>query len=214
MGRTGTYQGPWDAEYSSKGRIWRRETEDIPPMDAGNVVLDLGCGDGKTLRAIRGDMRPVGLDISSTALALAGGVAPGALLVQGECTSLPFPDAAFDVILAFHILDHLLEADRGAAIGEAVRVLRRGGALHFRGFSRRDLRAGSGTPAGEEATFRRGDGGDVEGGLIYHYFDIDEVRGMFSVHGLRVLYVREVVWEMAGDKRLKRSVVQASFERA
>ena len=53
---------------------------------------------------------------------------PGtAVAVRGNAHHLPFPDGAFDLVIASEILEHI--PDDAAAIAEAVRVLRPGGRL-------------------------------------------------------------------------------------
>jgi len=212
MNRYERYKRPWDAEYQAKGRLWRRETTDLPTFDDGSWVLELGCGSGKTLLAIaRHDVRLVGLDISSSALGLAyeslKGVGREAQLVRGECTALPFPDGRFDTVFAYHILDHLLEPDRKKAVDEIARVTAPGGTINFKGFSFKDLRAGKGTPV-EEGTVER------EKGLLYHYFQVQEVKDMFAVDGLKEIKVEETSWAMGGNDRLRRTVVHGSFKKA
>ncbi len=45
--------------------------------------------------------------------------------VEASLTALPFPDATFDLIVCFHVLEHI--PDDGAAMCELARVLRPGG---------------------------------------------------------------------------------------
>ena len=49
------------------------------------------------------------------------------LVLRGDCYRLPFPDSAFDCIIASEILEHLRDDDR--ALDEIGRVLRPGGKL-------------------------------------------------------------------------------------
>jgi len=48
-------------------------------------------------------------------------------LKQGDVCALPFPDARFDGVVAFSILEHLRPAQLDAALGEVHRVLTPGG---------------------------------------------------------------------------------------
>jgi ubiquinone/menaquinone biosynthesis C-methylase UbiE len=90
-------------------------------------VLDAGCGTGKVLELL-GDMRPVGLDLSATALSLARRRGPFAL-VEASATTLPFAPGSFDVAVSLDVLANVPPAEAPAAFGELFRVLAPGGAL-------------------------------------------------------------------------------------
>ena len=67
----------------------------------------------------------MGLDFSRRAVTLAHRATPAAAWVQGDGTSLPFQDGAFDRVFSFGSLEHFLDLHRG--LGEAFRVLKPGG---------------------------------------------------------------------------------------
>ena len=90
-------------------------------------VLDAGCGTGRVLDILR-DARPVGLDLSATALSLARRRAPFAL-VRGSAVSLPFAAGSFDVAVSLDVLANVPSAEVPAAFGELYRTLVPGGAL-------------------------------------------------------------------------------------
>lgn len=81
-------------------------------------VLDVGCGNGTYLELLGG---AVGVDASEGMLRVAAGRTAGPL-VAGDSVRLPFTDAAFDVVLAAHMLYHV--EDRPLAVRELRRVLR------------------------------------------------------------------------------------------
>ncbi|WP_435094654.1 class I SAM-dependent methyltransferase [Halorubrum sp. N11] len=97
----------------------------LPPDPA---VLDVGCGDGaRTLANLPAGS--VGLDISRRGLDLAREAVPGAQLVHGEMSALPFGADRFDGITAYHAVFHV-DRDRHPTVYEAfARVLRPGGRL-------------------------------------------------------------------------------------
>lgn len=100
--------------------------EIVPPPPAR--VLDLACGEGRLTRdlAARG-YAPVGVDASPTLIALAREADPGGDYRVADATALPFPDASFDLVVAFNALMDF--DDMPAAVREAARVLTDGGAL-------------------------------------------------------------------------------------
>lgn len=98
-------------------------------------VLDLGCGTGifsRLLSSVEGIKEVVGLDISRESVIQARGKCnEKCRFVAGSATELPFPDASFDVVVAFgDIISHI---HRGYtdAVRETGRILKPGGHLVF-----------------------------------------------------------------------------------
>ncbi len=105
----------------------------------GTRFLEIGVGTGRiALPITRRGYDYTGVDISAPMLdrlrakvveiqqASASAAAPLRLeLVMADMTALPFPDAAFDVVVAVHVF-HLVRAWR-QAVEETLRVLRPGG---------------------------------------------------------------------------------------
>ena len=104
-------------------------------MAAGaSDVLDIGCGPGRwSILFARLGMRPVGLDISATAIKLAEEWALeedlDARFAVGTAQVLPFPVNSFDAVVASAVIDHLDMDEANEAVKEISRVLRPGGAL-------------------------------------------------------------------------------------
>jgi SAM-dependent methyltransferase len=179
----------WNREYQHKGRIWRGAAPKLPDLPSGSRVLELGCGNGKTLAAMmRRPWRIAALDLSPLAVGLGGKIvaflqdAPSeADLLVADGASLPFQDDAFYAVFAFHVIGHLREGDRRLAAEEAARVLKADGHLFFLEFGVEDMRAGKGEEV-EPSTFRRG------GGVLTHYFSEGEVLGLFDM--LRPVSIR------------------------
>jgi SAM-dependent methyltransferase len=93
-------------------------------------LLDVGCGDGVHLAALRDDLgsraRMVGVDLSSTALDAARRHAPDRFTgVQADAQSLPFDDRTFDAAFAFGVLAYT--ANPPQALAEMCRVVKPGG---------------------------------------------------------------------------------------
>ncbi|MEM7307174.1 MAG: GNAT family N-acetyltransferase [Planctomycetota bacterium] len=86
------------------------------------TLLDVGCGLGRLLQHLPGNIRAQGVDGSERRVAEA---ADSGLAVQrADAVALPFDDGAFDWVVIRHVLHHL--DDPGAAVREAWRVARSG----------------------------------------------------------------------------------------
>jgi ubiquinone/menaquinone biosynthesis C-methylase UbiE len=101
---------------------------------AGGRVLEVGCGRGVALPVIARLLKPsflAGLDIDSTLLAVAAqrlaATSTAATLVVGDLQTLPFADAAFDLVIDFGTSYHV--ANPARALAEVARVLAHAGYL-------------------------------------------------------------------------------------
>lgn len=110
-----------------------------PQMD----VLDLGCGTGTLLLALKRmvpEARVHGVDVDPEILAIARDKIDRAgldvALHQGGAGGLPFPSARFDRVLTSLVLHHLTTEEKRSALRDVRRVLRPGGELHVADFGR------------------------------------------------------------------------------
>jgi SAM-dependent methyltransferase len=200
--------GGWDRDYRQRGRLYRGDAR-LPPLAPGARVLELGCGDGRTLAALGDPPRTVvGLDLSPAALALCRPRSgrPAFTLICGDARRLPFPDRSFDAVLLLHVLGHGRAVDRIQMAAEAARVTASGGSLHLRVFSREDLRAKTGLEVEEGSRLRRT-------GVLTHYFTEDEVAALFP--SCRPLRLETVRWHLrVRGAALPRAEIEADFEPA
>jgi SAM-dependent methyltransferase len=108
------------------------------PIEAGEQVLDLGCGFGRhAFEAYRRGAHVVAVDRSLDevaqvtamfkAMAVEGEAPAGtaARAVRADLLALPFPDASFDVVMASEVLEHIPGDEM--AMAEIARVVRPGG---------------------------------------------------------------------------------------
>ena len=102
-----------------------------PGSRSGPVrVLDAGCGQGTpVLSRLSDSTEAVGLDFSREQMALAEANAPGAALVEGDMTALPFANGTFDAVVAYWSLIHVPADAHRAVVEEFARVLAPGGRL-------------------------------------------------------------------------------------
>ncbi|MBI4953710.1 MAG: methyltransferase domain-containing protein [Myxococcales bacterium] len=172
----------------------------------GKSVLEVGCGTGLLLERMRdfaGEAR--GIDLSPGMLERAR--SRGLDVVEGSATSLPFPDASFDVACSFKVLAHVRDVRR--AVGEMLRVVRPGGVVVAEFYNARSLRAlvkrlG---PAGAVAH-------DRDESEVYTRFDTPaEVAGLFAA-AARIIDRRGVRIVTPAARALELPVVGSALRRA
>ena len=103
---------------------------------SGLAVLDLGCGEGGFVVALREKgARVVGVDLSMDALEIARvqllarpSLGPPGILGQVEGHHLPFPDNTFDLVTSVDTLEHI--PDLPGFFREVNRVLKKGGRFY------------------------------------------------------------------------------------
>ncbi len=97
-------------------------------LSAGSRVLDVGCAKGflvKDLLQVCPGIEAYGLDVSRYALMSAEPEVVGRLHL-GSCEALPFPDDAFDVVIAKDVIHNLDHEGCVRAVREIERVASRG----------------------------------------------------------------------------------------
>jgi ubiquinone/menaquinone biosynthesis C-methylase UbiE len=173
----------WKSEYKSS--IWKGHYSlDLLGSFCNGHLLDAGCGSGKySIPLQKRGFDVIGVDVSPGALELA---AKGSecrkqdiKFLAADICHLPFPDASFDVIWCYGVLQHLMSEERELAINEFRRLLRRGGILFIEVFGEEDMRYGGNEV--EHNTFKR------KKGIIYHYFNKNELNGLLCGFSCRIM---------------------------
>ncbi|KIH85602.1 class I SAM-dependent methyltransferase [Pseudomonas batumici] len=107
---------------------------EAPP--ANPVLLDVGCGQGKSfqyLQQVFAPARLIGLDADPHSLKLSGEEAQRrgleVELIGSDCASLEVPSQSVDILFCHQTFHHLVQQDR--ALAEFYRVLKPGGYLLF-----------------------------------------------------------------------------------
>jgi ubiquinone/menaquinone biosynthesis C-methylase UbiE len=109
-------------------RWWRRGLakmvrELLPAGWEGMNLLDVGTGDGYTIRLVKPQGEVIGIDPDSTMAASA--TAKGVVFREGSAYKIPFPDSSFDLATCIEVVEHLDTPKE--ALQELHRVLRPGG---------------------------------------------------------------------------------------
>ncbi|BBP85859.1 MULTISPECIES: class I SAM-dependent methyltransferase [unclassified Pseudomonas] len=106
------------------------------PLPEAPVLLDAGCGQGKSFRLLADTFTParmIGLDADPHSLdcsrAEAERLGLEVQLVSSDCAAIALPDASVDLLFCHQTFHHLVEQER--ALAEFWRVLKPGGYLLF-----------------------------------------------------------------------------------
>src|SRR4029077_1272201 len=91
---------------------------------ADPLILDAGCGSGRTLDELSAYGAVAGVDLSADAVAAARARGHPAV-VQASVEALPFADGAFDLVTCLDVIEHT--PDDGATLAELLRVTDSGG---------------------------------------------------------------------------------------
>ncbi len=145
--------------------------------------LDLGCGEGRyALYLAAKGCRVTAVDISRVGLEKLEHMARAKELPVTTChrdiADFAFPEAAYDIIVAATILDHLDDPLRKRTIQNIKYALKPGGHLYANVFTRSDpgckmqAAAGHSPPSAE--------GVSETAGCIAHYFSSRELKTVFS----------------------------------
>jgi SAM-dependent methyltransferase len=123
----------WIKDQGDLGDFGRRFVLDRPMIErvktsGAKTALDIGCGEGRFCRVMRGlGLTTTGLDPTAELLDAARSRDPASAYVEGVGEALPFPDAQFDLVVSYLSLIDM--PDIRAAIPEMTRVLKPGGTI-------------------------------------------------------------------------------------
>jgi len=105
-------------------------------LPANPVILDAGCGQGKSFQYLQQTFAParlIGLDADPHSLELSGEEARRrgleVELIGSDCATLDVPSQSVDILFCHQTFHHLVQQDR--ALAEFYRVLKPGGYLLF-----------------------------------------------------------------------------------
>lgn len=117
-----------DAPLPREPHGWGNDGWVLPLLPAGSRILELGCGRGDFLRiALRRGWRAEGVETAPAAAERARRT--GAPIHERPLEQTDLPDASFDAVFAWMVLEHL--EDPGRTLREIRRILRPGGRFLF-----------------------------------------------------------------------------------
>ena len=207
MGRTSSHIMAWNEEH--RRGIWKGPYSldyfhQYAP--SSGTILDVGCGIGRyAIPLVMQGYNVMGIDVSLVALSKLG-VAKRRRsiemdLVAADTCHLPFRDNIFKGMVCFGVLQHLLEAERRAALDEFNRILIPGGILVMEVLGREDMRMGGYEV--EPFTYRR------DTGSVYHYFNISELFGLLKDFDVLDIKEERTIKNLGGSKRLRHTISAA-----
>lgn len=105
----------------------------VRPIDRALPCVDLGCGDGNMLHALRtlGFQNISGVDVSAEQVALAQKVCANVRCGDLMTELAAYPDNHFGVITVFDVIEHLRKAEILQLMERAISKLRPGGIIVF-----------------------------------------------------------------------------------
>ena len=114
----------------TEAMAWRRYA-DLRPFEPGHDLLEIGCGTGEFLHvAQQMGHRVTGLDTSPEVARYVGERYREVDIAVGDLSETQFAAGSFDVVAAFHVLEHV--PDPGNLLAQVFPLLRPGGILYVR----------------------------------------------------------------------------------
>ena len=164
-----------------KERAFREEQVDLARLEAGELVLDIGCGTGTLAVVAKHRVGPTGavhgIDASPEMIGRARKKAQRSgfdvVFETAIAEALPFQDATFDAVLCTLVLHHLPKEALRHCILEMRRVLKPGGRL---------LALDIGGPQDKRRTLHARDAGAHHVG--HDHFDLSTMPPLLSECGL------------------------------
>jgi cyclopropane fatty-acyl-phospholipid synthase-like methyltransferase len=188
---------PWEIYYSQNTVPWKGSPYELPDLEKGALVLDIGCGTGSTLiKGLEKGWEITGVDVSPSAIEQCRkrlderGLACD--LITSDLIDLEIKEKKFDLILCHYVLGALSEEKRRLASLKIMEMLSEGGSILFEDLASGDFREGNGELI-EERTFKKGNG------ITQHFFLEEELSNLFG--DLEIMKISTDEWFQGKLKR-------------
>lgn len=104
----------------------------VSPFCSGKKILDIGCFIGygeKRISPFAKEIIAIDSDGKAIAFCRNNRAIPNARFERIDAKTLPFPDATFDIVIAFQLIEHISPDKVKGFLFEAKRVLKESGSL-------------------------------------------------------------------------------------
>ncbi len=198
----------WNKLYKENKNKWNKETLFLPNLLKNKSVLEIGVGNGKTLKSIlkQYPKSVTAIDFSKESIKICKSEFKDKNLkfIKSDTANLPFKDNSFNVIICYYILNNLKENKRKKAVKEIYRVLNRSGLVLFQDFQVNDLRQ-FGKEIEKNTIVKKNK-------IIHHFFTKLEVKDLFNQ--FKIIEIKEKSFTpIKSNKKVVRKLISAVFKK-
>lgn len=193
-------QDIWNILYK-KGLSWKK-TNKIEENLKGKLVLELGVGNGKSLKSIleQNPKHVTAIDISEEAINLVkkSVISERVSYINEDILKVKIK-GKFEVIVCYYFLNNFKEKQRKQVAREIISKLDKKGIILFEDFAKGDLRQKD-NPLEKNTILK-------QNGLICHFFEKEEIKKLFN--GLNIKIEEKTFNPIRKHKSLKRKIIKA-----
>jgi len=195
----------WDHLYV-KGLSWKKSTTGLKKVMRNKDVLELGVGNGKTLKSIisQKPKKVTAIDISIEAIKIAREAIKSNRIVFLNEDFLKFKTKSkFEVIVCYYFLNNFKKEQRKKVIEKISSLLEVGGTILFEDFSVGDYRQNG--QVIEKNTIQK------QNGLICHFFEKNEILDLFKEFN-NIQIEEKIFSPIKVDDSIKRKIIKATIK--
>jgi len=193
----------WNRLYL-KGLFWKKSTLELKNIILKKSVLELGVGNGKTLKSIlrQEPGEVVAIDISEEAIKMSSNSIKSDKVIFLKLDFLKLKtNKKFDVIVCYYFLNNFRLKQRIDVVTKIKSILKNNGTILFEDFAIGDFRE-NGQREIEKNTIQKQDC------RICHFFDKDEILELFK--DFKDIKIEEKTFSpIRKDKSVKREILKA-----